>query len=717
MKSGIIALALASVSSLAIQAGVAHAQEVQEVVVTAQKREERLQDVPVAVSALTSQQIEASGVTNSRDLMQITPGLVVTQGSIVTQPQIRGVGARATGPGDEGSVPIYVDGVYQSAQTNALFEFNNIERIEVLKGPQGTLFGRNAQGGAINVITARPTQDFRFKASASYARFEERKGDLLISGGLMENLAGSLAIHASADGGFVKDIARHEEIGRADTTNLRGKLLWTPTDRAEVEVIGFYGQMNDGSYQSNHPLDGNTTGRLVGGVVNPTVIVASRRNEAALTFTPYFRTHTDGGSVTGKYDFGAFTVTALGSFQETEVHALFDLDVTPRDTSKVKWKAVDTAYTSEVRATSNGDGPFQWIAGVFYFQSDSGYRPQIINGSSMLANYEDANAYAVFAEGAYQFTDAWSVTAGLRYSDEKRKNVAYVGTVAGGLNYADPRRGEAEWDNLSPRLTVKYAFSPETHVYATYSKGFKSGLFNASTTSGPAPNTKTLIPVRPETLTSYEVGLKSKPRPYLRFNTAAYYYDYKDLQLATRASGISTLQNASDSTIYGAEAELAWAVTSRWNVNLGVALTHSEFTKWVDAIVYTPNPATGGIGNIVSTADVSGNALPKTPEWTVNLSTDYRLPTSMGPLTFAGSYYLSDSYFISPQNSIAVDSYQTLNASVRWDLPGDRWRMTLFGRNLTNDDHGIYISESATATHIGEARPWVVGLKVDFTLN
>ncbi|ACG78955.1 TonB-dependent receptor [Phenylobacterium zucineum HLK1] len=688
--------ACASATSLALSAGAAMAQEIEEVIVTAQKREESLQEVPVAVTALSAEAMAKAGVTESRELMYITPGLVFTQGSFVSRPQVRGVGTRAVGPGDEATVPLYIDGVYQSSQHAGFFDFNNIQRVEVLRGPQGTLFGRNAVGGAINIVTYDPSPNPEMRLAASYGRFNERKGDIYLNGGLSENLAANIAIHANADDGYVKDLVSGDSVARTSSFGVRSKLLWRPIENTKVIVGAAYINSHDDTALKTHPIDGITAAKLV----DPNVLIPTGYN-SALSVDSYFGMHQTSAWANSVSTFSGFDLTFLGSWQKTELGSSGDSDGTVVDSSYSAFSVDDRSYTAELRASSNGEGPFQWIAGLFYFQGQARYgfgdtyflvRGGPTAATQILQSDSDATSYAVFAEGSYDLTERLSLTAGLRYSTETRDfrqwNDRRV-LAPGQTPPPPPPNGppvSSEFDKLSPRLSVKYAFSDRVRGYFTYSQGFKSGLYNASAAALP------LTPVKPEVLDSYEVGLKTEPARGVRLNAVAFYYDYKDLQVSARnVSGGLTLQNAATAEIYGSEVELAWAPRPNWSVNAAVAYNHARFKDFPGAQIFQLRPPTVVNGVTVTTpgylqvlGDASGNHLPKAPDWTFNLSTLYTTPLWGGELALSGLLYWSDEYYSDNGNSYKEPSYENLNAQVAWTDPGERWRFTLWGENLTN---------------------------------
>jgi iron complex outermembrane receptor protein len=666
----------------------------EEIVVTAQKRDERLQEVPLTVSALTGAQLERAGVTSSRDLTLLAPGLVMSQQILVAQPALRGVSGRGIGPGDEGTVPIYIDGVYQPVSHANSFKLSSVQRIEVLKGPQGTLFGRNAVGGAINIITRDPGTTFEGHVAASYARFNERQGELYLAGPLTETVGASLSMYASADDGYIDDLLRNRKSNPASNESIRGKVRWNIDADTELKLTANYTHVIDASGVAVHPLKGVTSGVNF----NPRIIAGKYETASNQRQTSTY--HTEGTSLQFERNFEAFTLTSLASFQYTESTTTLDTDQSPRPSSFSIIGTRDQTYTGEVRAVSNTDGPFHWIGGVFYYNSKSCYCDLNTNGTIIRAT-QGADAYALFGEITFDFTDRFSLTGGLRYSDEKRT----IETFRNGLLIG---RAEASFDNISPRVSAIYKFSETARVYFTFSEGFKSGVYNPAQTALP------LRAVRPEVLTAYEIGVKTEPSRRAHINVSAFYYDYQDLQVSSRdtATNLTFLQNAAAAEIYGGEIQIDLAPTRAWNVSAGLAYTHAEFTEFPGANVLVNLPDKSG--NSSTFLDVSGFAVPKSPELTVSLRTDYTIPLSSGSVTLAANAYYSSEFFWDFNNRLRTGAFTTLNLQASWNAPGDKLKLTAFLENVTNNSRPLTRTSGALSDNGSEVRPRAFGVRAAY---
>jgi iron complex outermembrane receptor protein len=710
-------------------APVGEAVGLEEIVVTAQKRSERLQETPVAVTALTAESMERAGISASRDLTFVTPGLVFAQATFTARPQIRGVATRGVGPGDEAIVPIYIDGVYQPSQQANFFEFNNIKQVEVLRGPQGTLFGRNAVGGAINVHTLDPTPGFSGKADVSFGSFAEKVGNLYLSGG-GDTLAANIAIHANADHGYMKTPTKRQ--ARKSFEGVRTKLLYTPTEDMRIVVGASYSNSHDNTGNTVLPIDGVTQAKLL----DPRVPIATGYSSFSTPGQYWFAIKQQTAWINAVKEFDKFDLTAIVANLYTSYAQDSDPDATPINSSYNSLNGDDRSYSAELRATSKGEGRLHWIGGVFLFKDTARYgfgegyyraRSNATSATTFLQSISDAKAYAVFGEVTYDLTDKLSVIGGLRYSHEDRDFEQWFSSQSIGTSvtprFAPPHNGPAvstSFSKVTPRLTVKYAVTDDLHAYATYSQAFKSGIFNASSTALP------LTPVEPETLTAYEAGFKADPSRSLRLNVAGYHYKYTNMQVSSRAGagGSSTLQNAATSKIYGAEAELAWIVTPQWNVNGSVSYNHARYESFPGAIVFTVAPprvvqgvTVTGPGLVQAFADASGNRIPTTPDWTFNISSVYTVPAFDGDLAFSGNYYWTSSTYSDAGNSFLMKSWESLNASITWTAPDHRTSIGIWSTNLTNNRHYIQEGVQATARGGALASPRRVGIRFGYEFD
>ncbi|WP_298670968.1 TonB-dependent receptor [uncultured Sphingomonas sp.] len=660
-----------------------------EIIVTAQRREEKLKDVPISVTAVTGDQLAQSGVTGSRELALLAPGVNINTTGAAAQATVRGVGNTVVGGNSESPVALYIDGVYVAGQYFAVFDLANIDSIQVLKGPQGTLFGRNATGGAILVTTSRPQNYFTGSLTTSYGNFNDYRIGGFISGPITESLSFDVAANYHKNDGYARDVLRNTKLATYEDKSVRAKLLFKPDDATSVMLIGDYGRIRDETAVAIRPIATSST---------PGALVPTNPRELALSFDPYAITEGGGVSLEISHDFDAFTVKSLSAYRQTKNYSLTDQDRVANPISRIDTTIRDNYFTQEVTVSNSKPGRFQWIAGAFYY-GDTVENPTYSNVTTLLNNARlQVNAYALFGEGTYALTDALKLTAGIRYSTEERTFLSRRSTGAVQSTFQSLNA-----DAWTPRLSLIYAINPASNVYATYSKGFKSGLFPAATFNAPA--------VKPETLNSYEVGYKLSSGP-TSFTLAGYYYDYKELQVTTRTpAGLQTLLNAASAEIYGVDADLSVRVAEGLKLRLAGAYTHSKYKDFTSAPFFTPVP---GAGNTTSVGDATGNPLVRTPKWTATAGVRYETAVGSGKVDFSADYYYNSGFSWTFDNRYREASYSLVNAQLGWSPDGKNFRLSVFGKNLTNELYSMGTSVTTFATAAAYAPPRSYGVAASF---
>jgi iron complex outermembrane receptor protein len=593
-------------------------------------------------------------------------------------------------------VPIYIDGVYVSLQATNAFQLSNVKRIEILKGPQGTLFGRNAVGGAINILTKDPGTKFEGNVAASYGSFNERSGELYVSAPLSDTWRANLSVFGSADDGYISDIVRGGKANPVRTVIARSKLVWAPDENTEFKLTANYTNVKDSSGVVQHPVDGVTVGRTT----NPPAIIAGEY-QAGSNEVLGAKFMTKGASFQAQRRLAAFTLNALASYQYSRSQTKTDADSSTAVTTSAAARQSDKTYTAEIRATSTSSGPIGWIVGAYYFKDTACYCHNVNAGQDLVAT-QRSDAYAIFGEGSYDFDGRLKLSAGLRYSDESRsiytvRNNSFLGSAS------------KKFAKLSPRASITYSFDDRARVYFTYSQGFKSGLYNASSTALP------LTAVDPEVLNSYELGLKSEPARSVRFNLSAYYYDYKGLQVVSRniVTNTTFLQNAASAEMYGLEGQLDYAASPSWNIYLAASYNHAQFIKFPGAQILTVRADRAG--TTASFIDAAGKTVPRTPAFSANVRSDYTVPLGYGSLKLSGNVYYSSSFYFDFGNIFRSPAYVAANAQIAWTSPKGNLRLIAFVQNLTDNDRPLNLSIAAQAVSSSEVRPRVFGGKVEYS--
>jgi len=730
LLSSVVGFPLAMASSVAVAQDATSGSSVSEIVVTAQRRSERLEDVPISVVSANADTMNKRGVYSVTDLDRISVGTKIGKTGINTNPSIRGVTTGIAASGQENNVAYYVDGFYQPSMISMNVDLPNVQQVTILKGPQGTLYGRNATGGAILVDTLNPViGSFEGNASASYRRFNDRRASAYASIPLGDEAALGLAAYARKSDGYIKDIAGFQT-APIDQNAIRAKLLWRPT--SDLSITAGYGR----TYVSDATgVSYNFFAHQAALIQRPGFPVTSERNKTSISYQPYTQARVDNYQLKGEWDLGWATLSSYTQDVEERDSLRFDNDGSPAYLTDTIQTYIASTVSQEVVLASKKAAKVEWIVGALYYDQD--FSSQTLSLNNVTGLYAGSlgrlgtRAYAIYGEATWHATDALSLTGGLRYSRERRthKLEQPIGT------FIIPHE-QTTWDALTPRVVVRYELAPRTNVYASFSQGFKSGTYNVPTAT-PAVN--------PEKITAYEVGFKTV-RQRLRFDAAAFYYDYKNMQVSTlqqTATGarVALFTNAATSRIYGAEATLAYAATDQLNLNAAVGYTHGRYKNFQNATaaaILSTNTGlqVGGlnVGNL--NQDWSGLRLIRSPDWTLNVGSDYTQPISFGSLLFSGnvSYQSAqapntDTLFQTINTSVVParlsapggyrykqKGYALLSLQVAWRSPDLRHRVTVFGDNVTNTDYLVQLNASTFGDYriFGQPATWGVRYDVSF---
>ena len=703
------ASALFGVMAFAGAAAAAEGATVGELVVTAQKRAENVQDVPIAITALSASQLKDQHVTNILDLNGLSPSLSIKTDDNAANPKIfiRGVGLNDFNPNTATPVAIYVDGVYIGSPLAQMGQFFDLERIEVLRGPQGTLYGRNTTGGAINVISRKPTQAFQADASAEYGNYNA----LTLEGGLGGPLVqDKLAFRIAGAGGWDDGYTLNRLTGRhgndQDRWTGRGSLLFTPSNDFEVLAQLRYGESKGGSiWAYNRPLfpatpaatgpDGfcapgfYTSGQCtdIAGYGN----TSSNLYQGDYHLEGKDKVRTFGAAVTATWTLGAVSLVSVTGFDSAHRNDQEDTDAGPNDVITASYLAKQKMISEELRLQSNGEGPAKWVAGLYASRDDlqtnshydilrlfrnptpsnpSGADPANSIGVFGWPYTQKTTSYAAFGQLDYKVTPKLTATAGLRYSSD-RKKFDYTSDVENGALVLFTLDESKSFGSFSGKLGLQYQVSERANVYATYNRGYKSGGFFGGQAVDPA----LLQPYRNETVNAYEIGAKSEWFDRrLRANLSAFYYDYKDLQVYDLVLvGAITEQiftNASNARIYGAEAELTAAPIEGLTLQLGASSLNATYQDFHSL-----------------SGDFSGNTLPNAPKLSVNALAQYQWPMLGGAMRIeADATYRSRIYFDTRNLARLSDPSRTfVNARLGWTSPDQHYELGVWGRNIFDE--------------------------------
>jgi len=707
----VLASTIASLSSAVL------AQEfaLEEVIVTASKREQSLQNVPIAVTALSAERLIESGVSDVEDMTVLTPGLTVGYqgGGVVLY--LRGVGSSDVTAGAESAIAMYVDGVYMPESYGNQMAFNNIERIEVLRGPQGTLFGRNATGGLINIVTKDPAPETYIDASVSYGNYDTVGANFYGSTGIFDDLAADLSLYYSNQRkGYGTNIANGQDSNLTEELLLRSKWLWTPSEDTRISLALDYTDIK---------TDKGTAYRLVG--ETKSLIEGTSHPGGFYDINANFQPLTDvdgwGAALNIRHSLGWADIVSISSYRDTEVFFTFDNDITP--TAAIDVIAdVQTrkSLSQEFQLVSTGDGPLTWIAGLYYFNDEAGFddpRGLVLGGVALptypaslhTINMIDTESWAIFGEGTYELTPTTRLTLGARWTRDERELDGRVDIFmpGAGIIQTIPNSSLGAEDQLSYeeptyRVILDHDFSDNIFGFVSYSRGFRSGSFAVVDASNP--------PFEPETLDAIEIGLKTQWLDRrLTVNLAAFDYSYENMQFVIQR-GITTMtENAAESSIRGFEIETSFAATASLDLFLTASFLDAEYDAFPDASKSEPIP-TGG--NVITSGDAAGNKIMRTPDLTLTTGVNYNLPTELGDFDFNFTYYYNDGFYWHPENRLKEDAYHIVNANVSWSHANSPWSLTLWGKNLLDEEYSIYTETGPFADQYSPGAPLTFGLEI-----
>lgn len=710
-----------SCAAFALSAGGAMAQEggdatIEEVVVTAQKRSENLQDVPVSVTALSGQALQERGVTNVIGLNNLAPGLRVSSGDAAANPKIfiRGVGLSDFNPNSSSGVGVYVDGVYVGSPLAQMAGFYDIGQIEVLRGPQGTLYGRNTNGGAVNITTKRPTQSFAAEASAEYATYNALNLSGAVGGPV---IADKLAVRAAAqyvkDDGYTYNRVTGHDVNDTDYWALRLSALYTPTSDFEAlfQVNRFVNRGD--ATQPQHRALFPATAAAVGpsGFCAPAYYgtaqcgdlfgyVDTDGDNRALDANQEGKDKIDlfGASANMTWNLGSVSLVSVTAWSWAHRNAFENTDSSPFQMLEINYLARQRQFTQELRIQSNdaAGSPLKWVLGGYYLDETvkdastqdvlRDLRPLFPDGFSLensVAAFsypytQKTKGYALFGQADYSLTDRLTATVGLRYSADE-KSFDYQSQAEGGLIVLLTSKQKKTFSAWSGRLGLRYELSEDASVYATYNRGYKSGGFFG----GLATTPEELEPYDNEKLDSFEVGLKSELLDRrLRLNMSAFYYDYQDQQVFAQAlrNGLTVLvlDNAASSEVYGAEIEASARVTQNFRIDAGLSLLKATYGEYSS-----------------EGQDFTGNRLPQSPKVTFNVAATYSHPLASGA-RLSGTVdaaYSSKIYFDnSNAERLSQDAVWVAGAQGSWISPDGTIEAGVFARNLFDETYKVSIS-------------------------
>ncbi|WP_039996755.1 TonB-dependent receptor [Sphingomonas sanxanigenens] len=740
-----------------------------EIVVTARRRDEDAQDVPIALSVVGAQQLEATGNFSLGQIQQLVPSLqVFSFNPRNTNVNIRGLGSNValTNDGLENGVGIYIDNVYYGRVGQSQFDLVDLQQIEVLRGPQGTLFGKNTTAGAINITTRAPSFEPEFSGEASLGDYGYHQLRGSLSAPLIgDSVAFRLSIADTHRDGFLTNL--HDDSAAQDYDNFtaRGQLLVKPSADVAIKLIADFSRQRQhhvlnvladyfGTYDNGAAIPNNFVDRVTRAGYTPLPIRPfDRRGDSDGHYQANMKSYGFSGQL--DWDLGGAALTSVSAYRWWDWAPANDGDSTGLPViTKAQQANRQRQFSQEVRLASTGGRTIDYVVGAYYFwQIVRGFGataygsaaanwnlpavPAVV-GDAALNGFEaqststpETRSYALFGQGTWNLSEALKLTAGLRYTHEKKQGEyhqwhaagpdltglpAAVATAAAAIrNQFNPVTDYGTSftdDSLSWLANLSYAVAPDALVYATWSRGNKSGGLNLTALpAGVDPE------VRPEKVDAYEVGLKSQfLNRQVTFNLAGFWSEISDYQTAITEQVANTVNfrqyiaNIPKVRSRGLEADLIYAPTRLLSVSASAAYTDATYRDYRNAPEAPENLNRGGI------QDLSGARLPGVPKFTYSLGADAAQPIGHAAGSDLELYGHADfshrsTFNTSSSNSRYADvpGYGVLNTRIGIRADGARWDLSVWARNLTDEDYFQTLSPGNTGlvtALIGEPRTW-----------
>jgi iron complex outermembrane receptor protein len=724
---------LAAAVAAAILPGFVHAAVMEEVTVTAQKREESVQAVGIAISAFSGDQMEALGWDNAQQVTAMAPGVSTIQpnGEANYALAIRGVASSDFTTNVESPVALYLDEVYISQMSGAGFMLYDMERVEILRGPQGTLFGRNATGGLAHYVSKKPTQEFEGYVKGTVGDYDQYKVEGAISGGLTDTISARFSGSYHENDGYVRNRYTDDMLNNADDQAYRLHVLFTPTEDLSLLLTARHAEQDiDTGFFEN--VSSIRSGELTPDEFNP--VLEYIDNDGDVYAGDYDRTgfndlETNGYTATLKWSFGDINLTSITDYSEVERHYIEDSDASPAPVFSFFLNTDAEQFSQEIRLDGEIN-KLKWVAGLYYLDLDiddnNGAVTDPFVGPAETPGAEaglvnpytrQLKSYSAFGQLEYAINEQWTVIAGIRgirdendfeystdyaeFVDPNARKFDSSGNLANRFPLAT-YEGDREDTDWSGRLQLNWTPFDDLLVYGSWNRGVRGGGYNAPIfpLTPPLDYVDEVMTYDPEQLDAYEVGFKSTVLDgAARINGAAYYYDYQDYQ-AFYIVGIDTITFNTDAESSGGELEIIVSPLEGLDLLLGASYN--------DIDVELP---TGDVPSVQS------------PEWTYNALARFEWDAFGGAIAIqVDAHYRDKHYFaLTMLETVEEDGYTVSNASLTYTSPGGDWQLSSFIHNLTDEEYLVQTFDLSgpdvfgmTEQYYGRPRWWGVSLRYNW---
>jgi iron complex outermembrane receptor protein len=717
-----------------------------EIVVTAQRRAERSVDVPITVATLSEETLTTANVRELADISKITPGLRFDNAGAFVQPTIRGIGTAVTTSGGGGNVGIYVDGFYSPNPLATNMQLLNVQSVQVLKGPQGTLFGRNTTGGAILVQSAEPSTETSGQVKLSYGRFNEFRGQAYVTAGLGENLVFDVEGLYRRGDGWQHDISNGgRRVGDYENWSVRLGLKADLSDNVSVLLRYQHAENDDprallaATYFNPSPAGVDTI--TSGASFYPGQVTFDPDQVASGTDPEFFRSKSDQIQGTIKADLGFANLASYTQWRKETVNASQELDYSGADVFQLGLPNFNETFSQELLLTSHPGGKLQWTAGLFYFQNRDTYETYVDNlpaFSGVLPTWNFINnrsrqggsstltkSYAAFADLTYELSPQWFITAGLRYAHDVVDDAYYNGNIFNVFTVLDPARSDPtnrfyvtpiSSDTFTPRAVIRYKPNDRSSIYASYTRGYKAAVIDVGGSCQNAP-AFSCNNVRPETIDAFEIGYKYDDRA-LSLELSGFYYNYKNLQISYFLSGQASIINAASARIYGLDGQIRYRVSDRFEISAGAAWTHARYVEFNGAPIYRTctAPGVGPCGPLDSfyvdrSVTLRDTPMQRAPDFTGNIAARYTADLGGGKLVLSGNLFYSSTVYAGPSGSqFPQKGFETVSLRAEWTDESDRYTIGLWGDNVTNSRYRTQVQYANNGIGANWSRPTTFGV-------
>jgi len=697
-----------------------------EVIVTAQKRQQSLQDVPLSVSAFSGEMLKETRMGDIRGLVDFTPGFSgKTEDGFTDALAMRGIATNDFGIGGDPSVAMFIDGIWAGRTGGVVTSFYDIERAEVVKGPQGTLFGRNSIAGAVSIITNKPQDQFEGSAELTVANHDTIEATGTVNLPISDTVYFRASGYTLSDSGFLENTEGGDELGFHEVRSGRVALRFAG-DSVDATVTASY-----------EDRDQDPSVYWVPAAGLPEDLVSIDLGDDGFDESQVF----DLRAIIEWSMPSEFTLTSLTGYKAFDFDYLEDYDGGPAQVNDYRQKNEVEYFSQEFRINSPSDGRITWFAGAsvyresidglfefryteddlcraigitdapdfggpvdgctdsdfedYWFGDGTEFDPDdlLVNKSELTLVNVDSEGWAVYGDFTFAVSDRVELTAGARYTYDEKEIESQVfdsgGALGNNFNFEFFTDGfvtdRRDWDEFTPRLALSFDMNDDVTLYATASRGYKSGGFatfgydlhgEEVTEDGAAPPGTTPKAFEPEEVDSYEVGAKTRLlNNRLQLNASLFLYDYKDLQLVYFDTGSSLVANVGEARGQGLEADLRWVPSAHWDVMFGLSLLDTEITDATE------------IEELGACGSCDGNSLPFAPEVSTSAIVTYRRPALSGEMFFTTEHVYRSEMFGGPDNieDAAVDSWDEFN--FRLGYRGDDWSLTLFVENAFDAEY------------------------------